>query len=97
MGLTMRDIDGFIDAAINRLSSDGTTESYFYVDLRMYQQRITHPLINRCIELCNSRGLTASPTGSGGLSVTVNLHTCMMNSTQARTFSAALELFRSGY
>lgn len=95
MSLTMYQIDGFIDTAINRLSSEaGSTVSHFYVDLRSYQQRITQNLVDQCVSVCLSRGLLAERQGDG-LTVTVNLNTCFLNPNQALAYNTALAYTRT--
>jgi hypothetical protein len=90
----MREIDDFIDTTIMRLSSEqGTTRSQFYVDLRDYQQRVTQNLVDQCIDTCTSRGLQAHRSGDG-LFIVVDLHTCVFNSNQARTYQGALSYTR---
>lgn len=91
----MHQIDGFIDTAINRLSSaSGSSVSHFYVDLRSYQQRITQNLVEQCIRLCQSRGLSVERQGDG-LIVTVDLDTCFLNPKQALFYNGALEYTRT--
>lgn len=90
MGLTNQDLDSFIDTAIMRLSGQqGQLISHFYVDLRVYQQRITQNLINECVNLCHSRGLITQRNGDG-LTVSVDLNSCLLNSYQANNFRIAL-------
>jgi len=97
MGLTMHQIDGFINTAIHRLSSEsGSTVSHFYVDLRSYQQRITQNLVDQCVRLCQSRGLSSERQGDG-LIVTVNLNSCFLNPNQALQYNAALTYTRTVY
>ncbi|ARW18357.1 hypothetical protein [Komagataeibacter europaeus] len=97
MALTMRQIDDFIDAALDRLSSEhGVTISRFYVDLRSYQQRITPRLVEQCVGICEARGLYAERQGDG-LYVVVDLNTCFLNPSQALVFSTALAFTRSQY
>lgn len=91
----MREIDEFIDTGINRLSGpQGQLTSNFYVDLRSYQTRITQNLENHCISLCNSRGITAQRIGDG-LSITVDLNSCFLNSAQAQAYNIALSYTRN--
>jgi hypothetical protein len=95
MSLSMRDVDGFIDATIARLASEaGTMRSNFYVDLRSYQQRITQNLVDQCATICESRGLVVTRNGDG-LVVTVDLHTCFLNPDQAKGYQMALNYTRS--
>lgn len=97
MSLTMRQIDDFIDAALDRLSgAQGVTVSCFYVDLRSYQQRITPKLVEQCVRICESRGLGAERDGDG-LHVTVDLDTCFLNPSQAVIYRTALAFTRSQY
>ncbi len=91
----MMELDLFIDATINRLSSEqGITTSTFYVDLRSYQQRITQQLVDNCINICQSRGISAERQGDG-LAVTVNLNTCYMNPSQTMNYNTALAYTRA--
>lgn len=95
MSLSMRDVDGFIDATLTRLASEaGTTRSNFYVDLRSYQQRITQNLVEQCTAVCESRGLVVTRNGDG-LVVTVDLQTCFFNPDQAKAYQMALNYTRS--
>ena len=95
MPLNMRDVDGFIDATIARLSSEaGTTRSNFYVDMRTYQQRITQNLVDQCTAVCESRGLVVTRNGDG-LIVTVDLQTCFFNPEQSKVYQMALSYTRS--
>lgn len=95
MAITMRDVDGFIDTTITRLSSEaGSTRSNFYVDLRSYQQRITQNLVEQCTAVCNARGLQVERNGDG-LIVTVDLHTCFFNPSQTRSYEMALNYTRN--
>ncbi|TNH79289.1 hypothetical protein [Aeromonas sobria] len=94
MSIPMSHIDGLINAAIDKLSCDGGFVHQFYIDLRTYQQRITQQLIERCIDACQARGLYVEQIGDG-LSVTVDLKTCVMNQIQAQNFSLALGYSRS--
>ena len=94
MSLTMQQLDVFIDTAINRLSSEqGTIVSTFYVDLRAFQSRITTKLVDGCIAMCEARGLSAQRVGDG-LSVTVNLNSCVLNPGQAASYNLALAYTR---
>lgn len=94
MTISMKQLDDFIDATINRLSSEhGTMIGTFYIDLRAIQTRITSKLVDQSISMCESRGLHAKRVGDG-LSVTVDLQTCIMNSTQAAAFNLALNYTR---
>ena len=94
MSLTMHQLDTFIDTAINRLSSEqGTMVSSFYIDLRAIQSRITAKLVDQSIAMCSSRGLLASRVGDG-LSVMVDLRTCVLNPVQAAAFNMALNYTR---
>ena len=94
MSVTMRQIDNFIDAAIDRLSGEeGVSISRFYVDLRDYQQRITPKLVEQCVAVCESRGLSAERQGDG-LHIVVNLNSCLMNENQAVAYRTALAFTR---
>lgn len=90
MSIPMSHIDDLINAAIDRLSCSGNLFHQFYIDLRIYQQRITQQLVDGSINSCNTRGLSVERIGDG-LSVTVDLNTCVMTPTQAKKFSLALE------
>lgn len=95
MSLTMPQIDGFIDVAINRLSGEeAPLVSSFYVDLRTLQTRITQHLVQECISICERRGLLAEREGDG-LTVTVNLNSCRFNPQQSIAYNAALNFTRS--
>ncbi len=96
MSLSMHQLDGFIETAINRLSSEaGTMSSNFYVDLRdSDRQRITQSFVDQCINLCNSRGIRAERSGDG-LFIHVDLHSCYMNSKQSELFNTALNYTRT--
>ncbi|QIZ46678.1 hypothetical protein DWV07_07145 [Dickeya zeae] len=96
MGLDMRQIDNFIETAINRLSSEaGTMSSNFYVDLRdASRQRITQSYVNQCIDLCNSRGISAERSGDG-LLIHVDLQSCYLNANQSMLFNTAINYTRS--
>ena len=92
--LTSRDIDTFIDTAIDRFSGDTMREvSKFHVDLREYQQRITSNLVNNCIDVCESRGLKAERNGDS-LVVTVKLDSCFFSVTQANRYRNVLDYAR---
>lgn len=94
MGLTMQQLDSFIDTTINRMSGEsGTMSSSFYVDLRAFQQRITQNLVDSCIQLCRSRGLDAERNGDG-LIVTVDLNTCLLNVQQSALYNVTLTYTR---
>ncbi len=94
MSIPMSHIDDLINAAIDRLSCDGGLVHQFYIDLRTYQQRITQQQVDRSINACQSRGLYVERIGDG-LSVTVDLNSCMMNQMQAQKFSVALGYSRT--
>lgn len=95
MSVTMKEIDGFIDTTINRLSTDqGTMHSVFYIDLRSYQTRITQQLVDKSIKACSSRGLRAERNGDG-LTVNVSLNSCLMTPAQTITFNEALNHTRT--
>lgn len=96
MTLTMREIDDFIETAINRLSSEaGAMNSNFYVDLRgASRQRITQSYVDQCINLCASRGISAERSGDG-LHIHVDLNSCYLNSNQSMLFNAAINYARS--
>lgn len=94
MSLTMQQLDSFIDTTINRMSGEsGSTRSSFYVDLRAFQQRITQNLVDQCIQLCQTRGLSAERNGDG-LVVTVDLNSCFLNVQQSALYNAALAYTR---
>jgi len=95
MSLTMQQLDSFIDTTINRLSSHaGTTRSSFYVNLRELQQRITQNLVDNCVELCRTRGLRAERSGDG-LTIHVDLDTCLLNIQQSAAYNLALAYTRN--
>jgi hypothetical protein len=97
MSISMREVDDFIDTTISRLSSeDGTTRSNFYIDLRSYQKRVTQSLIDECVNTCATRGLATERQGDG-LIVTVNLHNCYFNPSQAKAYQIALNYTRNVY
>ena len=97
MSVSMRQIDDFIDVAIDRLSGEeGVAVSRFYIDLRDYQQRITPKLVEQCVSVCESRGLSAERQGDG-LHIIVNLNSCLMNHSQAVAYRTALAFTRSQY
>lgn len=97
MSLSMQQLDTFIDTAINRLSSEqAPIVSTFYIDLRTFQSRITNKLVESCIAMCNARGLFAEKVGDG-LTVTVNLNSCLFNPRQADAFNIALGYTRQIY
>ena len=91
--ITNNQLDTFIDTAITRMSGDGTYISKFYVDLKAFQARITEKLVDGCIAKCMERGLSAERTGDG-LTVTVDLRTCVMNYSQAATYHVAVQYVR---
>lgn len=94
MSITMSQLDACIETTINRLSSEhGTMVSTFYIDLRGTRTRITSKLVEESIGMCASRGLQAYRVGDG-LSVTVDLRTCVMNPAQAAAFNLALNYTR---
>lgn len=94
MAVTNHQIDSFIDATINRLSSEqGTMVSDYYIDLRTLQSRITTKLVDESIAKCNARGLQASRIGDG-LTIRVDLRTCVLNPAQAAGFNLALNYTR---
>lgn len=92
----MREIDDFIETAINRLANEaGTMNCNFYVDLRNSdRQRITQSYVEQCINLCRSRGINAERSGDG-LLVQVDLQCCYLNSVQSVLFNAAINYARS--
>ena len=94
----MQIIDDFIDASIDRLSSEsGTMISHFFLALRMAfpdRQRMTQNLVDIAIEALVSRGLIVNQVVGGQIGVTVDLNRCHFNSQQARYFSAALGYVR---
>lgn len=95
MSITMSQLDSFIETAINRLSSESApTRSAFYIDLRAYQQRITQRLVDDAIAICASRGLNAVRNGDG-LTVHVDLDTCLFNSQQTQAYNTALSYARN--
>lgn len=95
--LTTRDIDVFIDTAIDRFSGESTPSvSKFHVDLRDYQRRITNNLVSNCIAACEARGLEAERHGDS-LVVTVRLDKCFFNASQAGMYRNALDFARKHY
>ena len=94
MSIPTEQLDTFIDTTIQRLSSEaGVMRAKYRVDLRDIQQRITQPLVDKCVAQCSSLGLEAERTGDS-LVVTVDLHKCVMNVAQAKAFNSALDYTR---
>lgn len=95
MTIPMHQLDSFIDTAINRLSGENApTHSAFYIDLRSYQKRITQRLVDDAISACASRGLSAERNGDG-LTVLVDLNTCLLNPQQTQAYNIALAYTRN--
>lgn len=94
VGITMREIDEMIDAAITRVSTGGCLVSIFSIDLYNYQKRITDKLVSQCIELCSNRGLKAERHGNC-LQVIVDLETCYLNPFQSGYFNTSLSHARN--
>lgn len=88
--ISMTEIDTMIDSAIGRLStSNGSSVSYYYIDLKKYQTRITNKLVSQCIFILGTRGIYSERQGDG-LSVTIDLNKCSFNPSQSNYFNAAL-------
>ena len=95
--ITMNEIDAMIDAAIGRLSTiNGSSISYYYVDLRKYQQRITAKLVSDCQYILSTRNIYSEKQGDG-LSITIDLNRCSLNPGQSDYFNSALSHTRAEY
>lgn len=94
----IRAVDQLIDTSIHRLSTSESVMVYGYrLDLLALfdRVRLTQKLKNDSIEFCNSRGIQAlEDVYTGGLLITIDLRTCMLNYQQAQDFNTALTYAR---